>query len=35
MDDFASSLQMLQPLAKRDGVKLRLPEAFTPIDLDQ
>jgi L-ascorbate metabolism protein UlaG (beta-lactamase superfamily) len=35
LDNFDNGMRMLLPLAARDGVKLRLPEAFAPIDLDQ
>jgi L-ascorbate metabolism protein UlaG (beta-lactamase superfamily) len=35
LDNFDNGMGMLLPLAARDGVKLRLPEAFAPIDLDQ
>jgi hypothetical protein len=34
-DDFAKSMRMLSQLAKRDGVALRLPEAFEPISLNR
>lgn len=35
MDAFPDSMKVLIPLARRDGVKLRLPIPYTPIDLDQ
>ena len=35
LDDFDKTMKVLVPLAKRDGVTLRIPTAYTPIDLDQ
>lgn len=35
VDNFDNAMKSLKALAARDGVILRLPEAFTPIDLDQ
>jgi L-ascorbate metabolism protein UlaG (beta-lactamase superfamily) len=35
MDDFDLGMRLVLELARRDGVRVRLPEAFTPIDLHQ
>ena len=34
LDAFDQSMAMLLPLAQRDAVKVQLPVAFAPIDLD-
>lgn len=34
-DDFDRGMRSILLLANRDGIMVRLPEAFTPIDLDQ
>ena len=35
LDDFDRTMKVLVPLARQDGVTLRLPAAYTLIDLDQ